>query len=68
MMIMIIVFGMFGGTFFGILPQQSLFVAACLSLSSTPLIVKFLGNKHGEQCSKGNKTMKCSWSRKEESK
>lgn len=49
MMFLIVIFGMLGGMCFGILPKQSAFVAACLSLSSTPLIVKFLGNKHGDQ-------------------
>ncbi|XP_048588748.1 transmembrane and coiled-coil domain-containing protein 3 [Nematostella vectensis] len=48
MMILILIFGMFWGACFGILPQQSLFVAACLSLSSTPLVVKFLETKHGD--------------------
>lgn len=56
MMVLTIVFGMFGGMCFGILPQQSAFVAACLSLSSTPLIVKFLGSHHGEH-SNSNKGM-----------
>ena len=55
MIVLTIVFGMFGGMCFGILPQQSAFVAACLSLSSTPLIVKFLGSKHGEHTKKGRK-------------
>ncbi|KXJ26172.1 transmembrane and coiled-coil domain-containing protein 3 [Exaiptasia diaphana] len=52
MMVLIVVFGMLGGMCFGILPQQSAFVAACLSLSSTPLIVKFLGNKAGDHSNK----------------
>ena len=53
-MVVIVIFGMFGGMFFGILPEQSAFVAACLSLSSTPLVVKFLGNSHEDQFSKGD--------------
>ena len=43
MTIAMIVFGVIFGSFLHIIPRQSAFVAACLSLSSTPLVVKFLG-------------------------
>ena len=52
-MVLMIVFGIFWGTCFGILPQQSAFVAACLSLSSTPLVAKFVESKSGDSSTKG---------------
>ena len=53
-MVLMIVFGIFWGTCFGILPRQSAFVAACLSLSSTPLVAKFVESKGGDSSVKGN--------------
>ena len=53
-MALMIVFGIFWGACFGILPQQSAFVAACLSLSSTPLVAKFVESKNGDASSKGS--------------
>lgn len=53
-MVLMIVFGIFWGTCFGILPRQSAFVAACLSLSSTPLVAKFVESKGGDSSAKGN--------------
>lgn len=50
---LMIVFGIFWGMCFGILPRQSAFVAACLSLSSTPLVAKFVENKDGDHNAKG---------------
>jgi len=47
-MSLMIVFGIFWGMCFGILPHQSAFVAACLSLSSTPLVAKFVESKDGD--------------------
>lgn len=52
-MILMIVFGIFWGMCFGIFPRQSAFVAACLSLSSTPLVAKFVEGKDGNKSSKG---------------
>ena len=43
MSVAMIVFGIIFGSVLNIIPKQSAFVAACLSLSSTPLVVKFLG-------------------------
>ena len=43
MTITMIVFSIIFGSLLNIIPRQSAFVAACLSLSSTPLVVKFLG-------------------------
>ncbi|KAK2573397.1 Transmembrane and coiled-coil domain-containing protein 3 [Acropora cervicornis] len=51
-MILMIVFGIFWGMCFGIFPRQSAFVAACLSLSSTPLVAKFVEGKDGDKSSK----------------
>lgn len=42
MMVIVVVFAMICGACFGIPPQSSSFVAACLCLSSTPLVAKFL--------------------------
>lgn len=53
-MVLMIVFGIFWGYCFGILPRQSAFVAACLSLSSTPLVAKFVESKGGDSSAKGN--------------
>ena len=53
-MVIMIVFGIFWGFCFGILPQQSAFVAACLSLSSTPLVAKFVESKSDDHSKKGN--------------
>ena len=57
MMSSMIIIGVVWGSFFGILPQQSLFVAACLSLSSTPLVSKFVENKNEDHSIKGNKSL-----------
>lgn len=51
-MVLMIVFGIFWGYCFGILPRQSAFVAACLSLSSTPLVAKFVESKGGDSSAK----------------
>lgn len=51
-MALMIVFGIFWGICFGILPRQSAFVAACLSLSSTPLVAKFVESKNRDTSSK----------------
>lgn len=51
-MVLMIVFGIFWGLCFGILPRQSAFVAACLSLSSTPLVAKFVESKDGDHYTK----------------
>lgn len=53
-MALMIVFGIFWGICFGILPRQSAFVAACLSLSSTPLVAKFVESKNRDTSSKGS--------------
>ena len=53
-MALMIVFGIFWGICFGILPRQSAFVAACLSLSSTPLVAKFVESKNKDTSSKGS--------------
>ena len=53
-MVLMIAFGISWGMFFGILPRQSAFVAACLSLSSTPLVAKFVESKNRDYTSKGN--------------
>ena len=42
MMVVIVVFAIFWGACFGIPPRSSSFVAACLCLSSTPLVAKFI--------------------------
>ncbi|XP_072034800.1 transmembrane and coiled-coil domain-containing protein 3-like [Amphiura filiformis] len=52
MTVAMIVFGIIFGSLLNIIPRQSAFVAACLSLSSTPLVVKFLsagGNQKREK-------------------
>ena len=46
MMAIVIVFAMILGAFFGIPPQSSSFVAACLCLSSTPLVAKFISSSN----------------------
>lgn len=51
-MVLMIAFGILWGMFFGILPRQSAFVAACLSLSSTPLVAKFVESKNRDYTSK----------------
>ncbi|XP_033096132.1 transmembrane and coiled-coil domain-containing protein 3-like isoform X2 [Anneissia japonica] len=43
---LMICFGLVFGYFLHIVPRHSVFIAACLSLSSTPLVVKFLGSAH----------------------
>ena len=53
-MALMIVFGILWGLCFGILPRQSAFVAACLSLSSTPLVAKFVESKDDDHYAKGN--------------
>ena len=53
-MALMIVFGILWGLCFGILPRQSAFVAACLSLSSTPLVAKFVESKDDDHNAKGN--------------
>ena len=53
MMSSMIVIGILWGLFFSIRPQQSLFVAACLSLSSTPLVSKFVDNRNEDETLKG---------------
>ncbi|XP_077987807.1 transmembrane and coiled-coil domain-containing protein 3-like isoform X2 [Glandiceps talaboti] len=45
MTILMMIFGLIWGYLLHIIPSQSVFVAACLSLSSTPLVVKFLGSQ-----------------------
>nr|XP_002739865.1 PREDICTED: transmembrane and coiled-coil domain-containing protein 3-like [Saccoglossus kowalevskii] len=45
MTILMMVCGLMFGYMLKIIPSQSVFVAACLSLSSTPLVVKFLGSQ-----------------------
>ncbi|XP_070539001.1 transmembrane and coiled-coil domain-containing protein 3-like isoform X2 [Ptychodera flava] len=45
MTILMMLFGLIWGYSLHIIPSQSVFVAACLSLSSTPLVVKFLGSQ-----------------------
>ena len=52
-MALMIVFGILWGLCFGILPRQSAFVAACLSLSSTPLVAKFVESKDDDHYAKG---------------
>eukprot|EP00057_Strongylocentrotus_purpuratus_P024166 XP_011678640.1 PREDICTED: transmembrane and coiled-coil domain-containing protein 3 [Strongylocentrotus purpuratus] len=42
MSVLMIVYGILFGYALHIIPRQSAFIAACLSLSSTPLVVKFL--------------------------
>ncbi|XP_073255813.1 transmembrane and coiled-coil domain-containing protein 3-like [Porites lutea] len=51
-MALMIVFGILWGLCFGILPRQSAFVAACLSLSSTPLVAKFVESKDDDHNAK----------------
>ncbi|XP_022093459.1 transmembrane and coiled-coil domain-containing protein 3-like isoform X1 [Acanthaster planci] len=46
MTVIMIVFGVVFGYIVNIIPGESAFIAACLSLSSTPLVVKFLGVGH----------------------
>ncbi|XP_071951694.1 transmembrane and coiled-coil domain-containing protein 3-like [Antedon mediterranea] len=46
MTMLMVLFGLVCGYFLHIAPSQSTFIAACLSLSSTPLVVKFLGSTH----------------------
>ena len=50
MMMVSIVLGMASGAVFDIHPLHGLFVAACLALSSTPLVSKFLESKHLHLC------------------
>ncbi|XP_071798584.1 transmembrane and coiled-coil domain-containing protein 3-like [Asterias amurensis] len=46
MTVVMVVFGIFFGFVLDIIPSESAFIAACLSLSSTPLVVKFLSVGH----------------------
>eukprot|EP00794_Sanderia_malayensis_P010629 gene10629-11754_t len=46
--ILLTVTGLILGTLFGINPRQSLFVATCLSLSSTPIMSKVMAGSHEE--------------------
>lgn len=46
MMLVSIVLGMASSAVFDIHPLHGLFVAACLALSSTPLVSRFLESKH----------------------
>ena len=46
MMLVSIVFGMASSVVFDIHPLHGLFVAACLALSSTPLVSRFLESKY----------------------
>ncbi|XP_063966947.1 transmembrane and coiled-coil domain-containing protein 3-like isoform X1 [Lytechinus pictus] len=44
MSVLMIIYGILFGFALHIIPRQSAFIAACLSLSSTPLVVKFLSS------------------------
>lgn len=46
MMLASILLGMASSVIFDIHPLHGLFVAACLALSSTPLVSRFLESKH----------------------
>ncbi|XP_046852042.1 transmembrane and coiled-coil domain-containing protein 3-like isoform X2 [Xenia sp. Carnegie-2017] len=50
-MITVVLCGVVWGLFFGIPARQSLFVAACLCLSSTPLVAKFISSSSLEKTS-----------------
>ncbi|XP_071483990.1 transmembrane and coiled-coil domain-containing protein 3-like [Diadema antillarum] len=49
MSVLMIVYGILFGSALHIIPRQSAFIAACLSLSSTPLVVKFLSTSTGRK-------------------
>ncbi|XP_038050623.1 transmembrane and coiled-coil domain-containing protein 3-like isoform X3 [Patiria miniata] len=48
MTVIMIAFGIFFGYILSIIPSESAFIAACMSLSSTPLVVKFLSVGHSK--------------------
>lgn len=55
MTVLMIAFGLLWGQLLQIRPTQSVFIATCLSLSSTPLVSRFLAGS-----ARGDKDGRCS--------
>lgn len=63
MTLLMIAFGLFWGHLLQIRPTQSVFVSTCLSLSSTPLVSRFLmGSARGEKEGRWGRAVSMRWS------